>query len=121
MFAGRVLVVDHQGVLARRGLTSKRYGAIVQHCWAVVNPRLTTVSPERSSHCTLASNDAATPSTVNGLCTVEPSAGLVTHTCASTSSDAALATGLAVDTPSTVEAGAPSTRNVTGIRFCTTP
>jgi hypothetical protein len=87
----------------------------VQHSFAVAKPRFTaSPSASVSSHCTVASNADAVPSTVNGLLTVEPSPGERTLTGASTSSAADALTGRFVDSPRRVAVGRPSTRKVTG-------
>ena len=77
---------------------------------AVVNPSATTLPPCFSSHCTVASNAAASPETSNADpgSTSAPSAGSTIHTWASTSAasnpkdSAARATPVALDTPRTV-------------------
>src|SRR5436190_1463139 len=56
--------------------TVKEYGDRVQHTFAVVKPRRTTVEPCLSSHCTLPSYAAAFPLTEKGLDTVAPSEGV---------------------------------------------
>ncbi len=113
--AGGVLVVHQQGVPARWG----------GHCEGVRRQRAALprrgeavpddgVAAACSSHCTFASNAAASPVTVNGLSTADPSAGSATETGASTSSRPAAATGRPVGIPSRLSAGRPSRRNVHG-------
>src|SRR3954449_5210209 len=90
------------------------YGAILQHCSAVVKPRFTTASPCFSCQVTVASGALASPLTSKPLCTLAPLGGSTTQTCASTSAGLPGGTGREVGSPSKVSGLLPSSRNWTG-------